>query len=151
MILKLLDDRREVLGVSLGGLWIGNSESEMQAPGGAVLNVAQDLPSYRGWPSTEAMHVGLIDGPGNEISAYCAAVLALDALLHRHNVLVHCHTGGRSLAVVLLYLCATSDRSWVSWLGALEERVDSELPPVNRIHQDVIPEVLRRLSWLRKS
>lgn len=146
-MLKLTDDRRKVGGVALGAVWIGNSEAEQCGPLemadiGAVLNVAQDLVSRRVWPVVESMHVGLIDGPGNEPAVYCAAVYALHALLKRHNTLVCCHSGGRSLAVALTYLVVTSDRSWDQWLEALYERVDYELPTVKQLHRDAFNQVV---------
>lgn len=49
-------------------------------------------------------HVGLIDGPGNRLAMYHAAVLALAALAARGRTLVCCHDGGRSIAVAIMYL-----------------------------------------------
>lgn len=147
MIHKLVDDRRKVLGLSLGGIWIGDCDAVKEAEDcGALLNVAQDLRPQRGWPDTESMHVGLIDGPGNEVAAYCAAIYAIDALIHRHNVLIYCHSGGRALAVALMYLCAASKQSWDTWLQLLTERVEGTLPRVLPIHKDILPDVLRRLA-----
>src|SRR4051812_26384297 len=92
------------------GIWIGDGADEAygdlcSAGVKAILNVAQDLPSTRGWrQGIEYMHVGLIDGPGNPTTAYYAAVLALATLLKRSHTVVCCHSGSRSMAVVLMYL-----------------------------------------------
>lgn len=103
----------------------------------AVLNVAQDMRGDCGWPDVEYMQVGLIDGPGNTLSAYCSAVLALATLCKRHDrVLVCCHTGSRSLAVALMYLSVASDHSWDALLDLLRERVDKELPIPHKEHRE---------------
>lgn len=150
MFLKLTEDRRKVEGVSLGGIWIGDSEAEAKVSVDAILNVAQDLRPTRGWPKVETMQVGLIDGPGNEPSAYVAAVLALHSLLKRHNVLVCCHSGSRALAVVLMYLCASTDRNWENWLCALQELVDVALPEVHIAHREArhqVTKILGGMQW----
>lgn len=84
-----------------------------------VLNVAFDLDMrenyyYRG---IRAHKVGLIDGPGNKIGDYYAAVLKLDSLLKTQNqVLVHCHAGvSRSPFIVSLYLLATKQVEGDLW------------------------------------
>lgn len=90
------------------GVWIGASSClvNVRAAGiGGVLNVAVDLNGEQGWPDVEYAQVGLVDGPGNETTDYCAALLALVALVRRHeNILVYDHNGGRALAVGLMYL-----------------------------------------------
>lgn len=108
-------------------LLIGNSDdlAELGSPRpGAVLNVAQDLRGRHGWPDIEYMQVGLLDGPGNPPAAYVAAVLALAALIRRHDkVLVCCHSGTRSLAVVMMWMeAACSPHGWEGWRGLIEER-----------------------------
>lgn len=148
MFHKLTDDRRGVEG--LGAIWIGDSVAEAKIHINAILNVAHDLKPTRGWSAVEYMHVGLIDGPGNEVTAYCAAVLALHAMLKKHNVLICCHSGGRALAVALMYLCATTERSWENWLIAIQERIDTGLPEVNPVHRDKfskVAEVLDNTIW----
>lgn len=149
-MIRLTDDRLGVGGIALGAIWIGDSGDEVNslqmsdAGIGATLNVAQDMHSRHGWwNGVEAMHVGLIDGPGNEDAAYCAAVLALHALLKRHNVLVFCHSGGRALAVAVMYLRACGGRDWDWWLGMLSERGDVSLPSVNQVHRDAF----EQLDW----
>jgi hypothetical protein len=123
------------------GIWIGNSTDEKQANPNlirGVLNVAQDLQATCGWKNgIEYMQVGLIDGPGNPPVAYPAAVLALATLLARGSVLVCCHNGGRSLAVVLMYLNIASPRSLDNWISILEERmeINVRLPTINPAHR----------------
>lgn len=148
-MIKLLDDRRRVGGVALGGVWIGCSADENQGdldkPDiGAILNVAQDYDSTRGWKhGFESMRVGLVDGPGNELCAYIAAVLALHALCKRHNALVCCHTGSRSLAVTLMYVQALTAAPWDRALQAFTEKVDDELPAVKDVHREAAVRVAK--------
>ena len=129
-------------------LWIGNSSTRLYeiraAKIGGVLNVALDLRSNIGWPEVEYMQVGIIDGPGNPPSAYCAAVLALTALRSRHRVVVYCHTGGRSLAVVMMYINMTTPYAPIRWddmMSILSERTDARLPPVHEAHRSAFEEI----------
>lgn len=119
-------------------LSLGNSSDEENAHKitgvTAILNVAVDMPRVQDSEDIEYAHVGLIDGPGNVIAAYSAAVLTLSMLLKRHensHVLVCCHDGySRSLAVVLIYMILKAGRIsshptfpnyWVSWDKAIEQ------------------------------
>jgi hypothetical protein len=94
-------------------LYVGNADDEKRAVHyvrldmvDRVLVVAQDMePTCGCEDGVEYMHVGLVDGPGNPLAAYHAAVLALVSLSRRGRVLVCCHSGGRSLAVAMMYLC----------------------------------------------
>lgn len=121
-------------------IWIGNSGDEEfakleEAGIGAILNVAQDLQCSRGWNTgIEYTQVGLIDGPGNSLCAYQAAILALTALVKNKKVLVCCHTGARSLAVVLMYLNVENSRGWNGNLLFLKERIEDELPEPHPAH-----------------
>lgn len=123
-------------------IYIGDSSDEEYADLdyagiSAILNVAHDMESTRGWHSElEYMQVGLIDGPGNHLSAYYAVILSLVALCSRHNrVLVCCHSGGRSLAVSLMYLHLVSRRGWDGSLEILRERCEVELPIPHEAHR----------------
>ena len=130
-------------------IWIGDSNAEIGAcsmghsTGRVVctLNVAQDLHGLAGWPTFDYMQVGLIDGPGNIMAAYYCAIAALATLQERGVTLVFCHTGGRSLAVVLMYLNTMTRRGWDVWLDLLKERVDVELPIPNPIHKTAFDKI----------
>lgn len=110
----------------------------------AVLNVARDLLGTIGWPDVEYAQVGLVDGPGNLPADYCSAVSALYSLSNRHRTLVCCHTGSRSLAVVLMLSSIISSSSWDEALKLLNERVDQDLPSVHEAHR----EVFENTSWV---
>ena len=129
-------------------LWIGDSGDESHADLGfwkvrAILNVAQDMPPTRGWPDVEYSHVGLIDGPGNSLAAYHAAVLVLEALLKRGRTLVCCHTGGRALAVALMHLHLTGGRGWDERLALLRERADRDLLDPHEAHKTAF----NKMNW----
>ena len=126
-------------------IWIGNSMDEFLADVDAILNVAQDLQCTRGWRGgVEYMQTGLIDGPGNLLSAYYAAVLALSSLVSRHKrVLVCCHTGSRAIAVVMMHANVDSRRGWEACLEVISERVDERLPTPNPVHRTAF----ERLNW----
>lgn len=119
-------------------LWIGDSAvtgRDLMAEGvGAVLNVAQDLRGYVGWPDVEYMQVGLVDGPGNPLSSYYAAVLALGSLLKRHGALVFCHTGSRSVVVAAMYVNVGMCCTWDRMVTMLSEKVDEDLPTPHEAH-----------------
>lgn len=135
-------------------IWIGDSDDEqgtnIKMLGiDAILNVAYDLKCSRGWKEKiEYMQVGLIDGPGNLPITYVSAILALISLVDKHNVLVCCHNGGRSLAVVIMYLILIrgkiSDHPtflnyWTAWDILLEELTNKipDLPTIHNSHKEV--------------
>ncbi len=141
-------------------LWVGDSgcHKNVGAVGaGAVLNVACDLePSARfRFADVEYAQVGLVDGPGNEVGAYSAAVLTLVTLLKRHKVtVVYCHEGkSRSVAVGVMYLTLVGGKrrsrptAWSHWpewdeqVAAVEERVGIHLPEVHEAHVEAYSEM----------
>lgn len=129
-------------------LWIGDSSAVKNMVAlkiGAVLNVAVDLLlTVDGRPNVEYMKVGLVDGPGNLLSAYYTAVLAIATLLKRGKTLVCCHSGGRSLAVAVMYLQVVGGQDWDNWqrlLRILEERVEIDLPVINDAHKKMFDKV----------
>lgn len=148
-MIRLTEDRRKVGGISLGAIYIGDSEDEANkhfCPDdvGGILCVAQDMTLTHKWQhGVETMHVGLVDGPGNEQCAYVAAVLALHALLRRHNVLVCCHTGTRALTVAVMYMSVYSKIGWFRTIEMLQERVDESLPLPRAEHMDAFD----RMDW----
>lgn len=115
---------------------------------GAILNVAQDLRSGIGWPDFEYMQVGLIDGPGNSVCAYSAAVLALNTLTSKYGTLVFCHEGGRSTAVSIMYMEFLFNRGWDRWVEMLSERAGIDLPVPHKAHRAAFD----KMNWksLRK-
>ncbi len=135
------------IGTSADGWYLGNQLGARHI--GAVLNVAHDLWLPRGWPDAECMQVGLIDGPGNPLYLYVAAILSLSSLLKRHETLVCCHGGERSLVVAIMYLNACGpdcNRTWNEWMSVLSERMDEgqTLPsPVHPAHQMAFD----RINW----
>ena len=129
-------------------LWVGGSDDSLSVAdldvAVAVLNVACDLD--RDWRIPSGVtytQVGLVDGPGNELSDYCAAVLCLKGMLRRNDhVLVYDHDGGRALVVALIYLqldCGQVRRTPMAWSHwpTWAERFTMSVPPF----QDDLPDV----------
>lgn len=120
------------------GLWAGDSAAEKDADVSDVLNVAHDLKSTRGW------RVGLVDGPGNRIEVYCAALYALHALrLEGRPVLVCCHSGSRALAVCAMYSALLNGCSWDNVMALLCERAECTLPEIHQAHFHALEKVRR--------
>lgn len=124
-------------------LCICNADEPIPPGTEAVLNVAQDLRGKIGWPHIEYMQVGLVDGPGNPLAAYIAAALALSALQERGSVVVVCHGGSRSLAVVLMCLNLAGARDWDDWFLLLGERLECKLPNTHSAHR----EAFDKINW----
>lgn len=136
-------------------VFIGNSDDEKiiditseALKINSVLCVAVDMRSTRWHSPIEYAQVGLVDGPGNPASAYCAAILQLAAMIERQDtVLVCCHSGSRSLAVAIMYTVLKEGRkservsapsrwrTWDSVLGDLVAAVD-ELPTIHEAHRE---------------
>lgn len=136
-------------------IWIGDSIDERDADLlpleiGAILNVSNDLQSTRGWgDGVEYMQIGLVDGPGNMLAMYCAAVLGLSSLLGRYDgVLVTGHDFSRAVAVVIMYLILNTGRKsehpsmmhrWSTWdsvLSWLREKTDIQLLDPHQAHKE---------------
>lgn len=142
-------------------VWVGNSADEKGSDlkGWAALNVAHDLRPTRGWPDVEYAHVGLVDGPGNPPEAYCAAVMALAALIAKgRRVMVCCHTGSRSVAVVAMYLHSVNGLGWDHNMELLKERAAGDLPEPHRAHREacecltfVVGSSAERRPWSRST
>lgn len=138
-------------------LWVGDSSAPRNAyavKAKALLNVARDLNGVNAWPDIEYAQVGLVDGPGNTVALYCAAVLTLVNLLERGTVIVYDHGGGRALAVVLFYLNLTTPRerdsqstflshrwSWEELLDRVRKRAEIGLPSVHPAHKKVFDKI----------
>lgn len=125
---------------------VGDSDGERTANVEAILNVAKDLPPTRSWPDIEYVHIGLVDGPGNTLSAYYAAVLALDSL-RSIITLVCCHEGGRAVAVALMYLGLKTQHNWTQCLNILRERNECEIPEPHVAHRQAFEKM--DWSWLQ--
>lgn len=132
-------------------LFIGNADDEKRAIHyvrldmvDRVLVVAQDMkPTCSCEDGVEYMHVGIVDGPGNPLATYHAAVLALVSLSKRGRVLVCCHSGGRSLAIAMMYLCLMCEGP--RWDEQLERLRATEpcLPEVHECHR----RAYERMDW----
>lgn len=129
-------------------LWIGGSADAEKAdlkPDGinAMLNVAHDLQGVRGWrDGILYAQCGLVDGPGNTMAAYHAAVLMLASMMQAdRRVMVYDHLGGRALAVALLYLNIVGRRGWGEWMKIIRERHDIAEP--HAVHR----EAFNRINW----
>lgn len=117
----------------VNNLCVGDSADEghlarCRPPINAVLVVAHDMVPTNDWrDKVEYMHVGLIDGPGNPLAAYHAAVLGLVALVKRakdRRILICDHDSGRSFAIVIMYLYLLGDGP--SWDEAVERLIANE-------------------------
>jgi protein-tyrosine phosphatase len=129
-------------------IWIGNSTDARNPPAeiNAILNCAFDLANYRQWDSHHLAQCGLVDGPGNPLSAYYSAVLQLDNLVKcGKRVLVHCHEGkDRSVTVVICYLNARDAKGWDYWrnmIRSLRSEVTDDRPRMH--HKDAFD----RMDW----
>jgi hypothetical protein len=115
-------------------IYTGDSYDEQTARICTVLNVASDLAPTR--DTDTYYHIGLVDGPGNPLSMYCAAVLTLDALRRKGDVLVCDHTGKSiSMAIVIMWTRLNIARTWDQLLLMLEERFCCELPEPHEAHK----------------
>lgn len=127
-------------------IWLGNSADAAnarklkEAGVTAILNCAFDLAPRLHWPDFVCAHCGLVDGPGNDIYVYRAAVNQLKALLAGgHKVLVHCHKGeSRSATIVMMYLEGQEPMGWDHWLEFLRSK--RHIPPHN-------PHVAHKEAW----
>jgi hypothetical protein len=130
---------------------VGNSRDEegldLRPLGvGAILNVAFDLQGTRGCrQGVEYAQVGLVDGPGNHLETYCAAVLALAGLLRNHRrAMVCCHKGqSRSMTIAMMHANVTLRRTWEEVLAVFRERTGADLPAPHPAHA----EAFARVDW----
>lgn len=123
---------------------LGNSSDVSRCEFSAVLNVTVDY-----WPihySTEIEYatVGLIDGPGNDLAAYHAAVLKLCSLLRHHTVLVHDHNGAsQAVAVCIMTLHLLHRRGWTYWQEKIgREPHEAHKHAFNRMNWRLLTSVL---------
>lgn len=139
-------------------LWIGSSGDAEHANLSevgitALLNVAHDLEGKRGH-SDGLLYAqcGLMDGPGNVIAVYHAAVLMLSVLRNKtsrdegRKVLVYDHNGSsNAVAAVIMYLHVTRRMGWEYWLKIIAEKfaIPVEDARVNSAHRDAF----NRINW----
>jgi hypothetical protein len=131
-------------------LWLGNSSDAACADLNTdaistILNVAHDLPSARNWNhGIEYSQVGLVDGPGNSLAAYHAAVLKLAAFLaNSRRCLCHCHEGRSTSAfccIAVLHLLGQR-RGWDHWHAFVKN-----LRPEVSVHEEH-RRAFNRLNW----
>ncbi len=119
---------------------------------GAILNVAHDLVGRRGWSDgIEYAQCGLVDGPGNTMASYHAAILKLAALVvGGRKTLCHCHAGeSRSVSVIIAVLhLLDGRRGWDHWRKVIVDKVAAS----GREISDDKPhtahrEAFNRLNW----
>lgn len=130
-------------------VWVGGSESPHLAEevgAKSLLCVAIDIMPEVGWPDIEAWHVGLLDGPGNTVRAYSAAVMALAVLTERGAVVVYDHSGSRAVTVAAMFLNMREGKrrlrptEWSHWLSLTErlqvmrQFADQSLPVPHQAH-----------------
>ena len=149
-------------------IYIGdvNAESYSNVDMGITgfLNTSIDLPcTLISNHEIEVIHNGLIDGPGNPMSAYCSAILSVKTLLIRHKkIMVYGHGTSRALAVVIMYLMLARGRNsdhptffnyWETWDRVLRAIItdNPELTPPNEYHKlfaDKLPlGALEQIIW----
>lgn len=147
-MIKLTEPSKE-----FGSIYIGDSHDEeyrnlKELNIGAILNVARDMTTVHNYSTGhELIHIGLIDGPGNEAWKYYAAVISLYSLIRHHNTLVCCHSGSRSVVVALMYLSLREGcvkervdflrrRSWDEMFEMVQSRAGEYLPKPHQAHID---------------
>jgi len=151
-------------------LWVGDSHSLKLAQSvnvNAIFNVAHDLSQFGCDSSTRPLmmklasrgvkyiHMGLINGPGNEVIDYCAVVLFLKGMMQRYkSVLVYDHDGGLALVVGAMYtnlvegqqrLTPSTWSHWLTWDECVADysALSCKLPKVHEVHI----EIFNRMPW----
>ena len=118
-----------------------------------VFNCAADLDTHNLFGDVvEYVHLGLVDGPGNTMADYHAALLKLCGILcKKQRVMVHDHEiGSRTVALVIMALHAMYRRGWDYWLGIIREKTNkSDLTPhlehrkaFNRVNWRLVSSIL---------
>lgn len=129
-------------------LYVGSSFDERRSKVDAILNVAKDLLPTRDWGhGIEYVHIGLLDGPGNVIEWYYAAILSLSGLLKAgKRTLVCCHDGcSRSMAIVVMYLNISNGAGWDRILGLIREGSEECIPEPHPDHRKAFENINWRL------
>lgn len=88
-----------------------------------MLNVSSDMHIKRIVDGITYAQCGLIDGPGNLLAAYHAAVLMLHNLLSKGPTMVVDPEGTtRPVVIAIMYLHLTQRMGWDHWLGIIREK-----------------------------
>ena len=112
-------------------IWLGSSHDAEHAdlkPDKitAILSCVHDLEGKRGWTDgVEFAQCGLVDGPGNTMAAYHAAVLRLAAfVLGGRKTLVHDHHGMSQavFAVICVLQLLEGRMGWDHWLNVIKDK-----------------------------
>ena|ERR1019366_6161963 len=138
-------------------IWLGDSKdaesADLKKDGiGAMLNVAHDLQCKRGWSDgIEYAQCGLVDGPGNTMASYHAALLKLCALVcgGRKTLVVDHVAGGRAVAVAIMGLHAMRRMGWAHWLKEIAKalaKVDEQGFSCVEVHPKH-KEAFDRINW----
>ncbi len=131
-------------------IWLGNSRDMHEADlrkhkVDAILNTAHDLECNRGWPDGVLyVKCGLVDGPGNTMAAYHAAVLMLCSIVTGgRKVLVSDHdAGSRACAVIIMAMHAMRRMGWEHWAKIIAEKTGREVA-VHLEHR----KAFNRINW----
>ena len=113
-------------------LWIGNNhdvEYESLVDVNSVLNVASDMIIRRPVGNITYAHCGIVDGPGNLLATYHAAILMLHTLVSsRGATLVVDHDGTtRSVVISIMYLHSLRRMGWDHWLGVIQSKCKDDI------------------------
>lgn len=127
----------------LDKLMVGSSTDERGVVVDVIVNVAKDLKPTRGWPEAAYYHIGLVDGPGNDISLYLSAVFALNSVLNSgRSILVSCHEGkSRSMSVAIMYIHLVSGRGWNDIVDTICERNECAIPEPHKAHREAFDSI----------
>jgi protein-tyrosine phosphatase len=110
-------------------LFIGSKEDQPFSHHTCVLSLASDLfVLYH--EKLEYSQIGLIDGPGNQLSMIAVAPCVLRQLLERHeSVMLICHGGtGRSGLVAALYMAVRHEIDFDQALTIVQNKRPTAVP-----------------------
>ena len=135
-------------------IWLGGSYdaeyADLRADNiDAILNVARGLHVERGWSNdVEYAKCGLVDGPGNTMTSYYAAVLKLAALVRNGlRTLVCCREGqSRSPAIVIMYLNVQKQYGWDYWRMILAD-LGSRVKEGKQFPHEAHRQAFDRIDW----
>lgn len=115
-------------------IFLGNASDAMNIDGlrkeniKTVFNVAIDLHHQPPIQQRDIsfLKIGLIDGPGNSLSTFAAAVSALSSVQKlQQNILIHCHEGVSRSPTVLAAFLASQAPKIKPWNKLIEDALES--------------------------